>query len=242
MIKSLVINHIQRAHKRYDCEKPDRKLIRSFLNSLCFDYPFLRFVSLYGQMTVGVPVRIFPYESFMKTPQAALPRSMDRILLNPEWAARLFYTRLNWQPHVAQDMKRIRAAAETELDLKFTLGHEMGHLTYDKGNTNILLPRKRKKFINWVNEVFADFYSAQFAMDANRAQVIATMQRKQKLRRKDTDTVYHPNWSKRIDYISNYDFSERLIERIAADCKVKERWLIDKVKRWYGFPGGYRVI
>ena len=124
---------------------------------------------------------------------------------------------------------------DNDEELAGVIGHEMGHIFFDRGNNNLLCPRKRRRFINWVNEVFADFYSLQVALNNNRKTTEAVMKRKQALRKKDKNTNTHPSWELRMKYVKDFDFGEKLIREIAKDCGMKEQWLINKVLGWYGY-------
>ena len=231
MWKFAIARHIQKAHKRYDEERPSLKTVYSFLNNLRFDHPILSYPFWDGRIVMA-RVHIVPFESFSKTPSAAVPIGRKFIVINPEWAARKFYNTIPDLKRASQS--KLKRASDCEDDFMFTLGHEMGHIFFDKGNNNILLPRKRKRFINWVNEVFADFYSLQLALNNNRKTAVEVMKRKQAYRKKDKNSNLHPSWELRMKYIKDFDFGEKLIREIANDCGMKEKWLINKVLGWYG--------
>lgn len=232
MWKFVTARHIQKAHKRYNEKKPSLKEIYQFLNNLKFDQPFLRYVSSIDGRIRSVRVHIVPFEGFSKKPSAAMPITRAHIVLNPEWAAKLYYNAI--EDIKTATMEQLQKSADTEDELLVALGHEMGHIFLDHGSNSPLLPRKRKRFINWVNEVFADFFALDFAMEKDRKKTLAAMKRKQAYRKKDKSTVYHPSYELRMKYIENFEFDERLIEEIAKDCGMNEKWMIRKVLDWYG--------
>ena len=116
----------------------------------------------------------------------------------------------------------------------FCFLHEIGHIIFDHGNNNLLLPRKRKRLINWTNEVFADYFSLYHVFKNDKDKVERILKRKSKTRRKDKSSNYHPSYELRVKYIGLFDFGEELIEEIARDCGCNETFMIEKVKAWYG--------
>lgn len=109
-----------------------------------------------------------------------------------------------------------------------TLGHEMAH----KDNDFVFweFGTKDKKFVNWINEIHADFCGACKCFQADREKEIHAIEYKLKFKgKKDKDSSVHPSWKKRLEYVSNYDFNIRLIRRIAADVKCRNKVLIRNV-------------
>jgi hypothetical protein len=176
-------------------------------------------------------VYIIPFDGLSKKPAAVVPPTRSQILLNPEWAARMFYSRKNSIKITKEE--QLQRAAECEDDLAFTLGHEMGHVILDRGNSNPFRSRARKRFVNWVNETHADFFSWKYAMHKDTEAVLASMQRKQALRKKDNNTNQHPSWALRMKYIKHFDFNEKLVREIAYDCGMEDEWLFRQVLAMY---------
>lgn len=154
------------------------------------------------------------------------------IIASPEWAARLFLF----------DSEATRNA------FTITIGHEITHIDGDFPNTK--LTRNDKKFVNWVNEVHADFGAAEKMVEYNRQKLIGSMQYKMdakkeprcKLLNKFTkkvlnllhsDEYTHPSWETRLEYATNYDFDENLIKRIATETDCTNDVLIKKICAYY---------
>ena len=89
------------------------------------------------------------------------------------------------------------------------------------------------KFISWVNEVHADFGAAEKMADSSRNKLILSMKYKLSLKQTDNDSPTHPSWEKRLDYVSNYDFDETLIRKIAEDTGCQNEILINKIISYY---------
>lgn len=124
-----------------------------------------------------------------------------------------------------------------------TINHEMTHK--EKNHHSLLFKFKRicyslynlkndRKFFNWVDEVHADFGGINKAFDGNRNKAISIMEYKLISKKTDEDTKSHPSWKKRITYVSNYDFNEKLIDKIANDCNCMNEKLISLMKNYYG--------
>ena len=121
------------------------------------------------------------------------------ILINAEWASRLVLNQDNPHMHDA---------------FALTIGHEITH--QEKDFYYLDLFSADGKFINWVDEVHADFGGGQKGLDS-----------------KDKDTRSHPSWNRRIDYILHYDFNEELIDKIAFDCGCNNNKVITAVKNFF---------
>ena len=113
-----------------------------------------------------------------------------------------------------------------------TIGHERVHLEKDffyKKPIN----KFGKKFVNWVNEVHADFGAAEKMADSSRDKLILSMKYKLSLKQTDNDSPTHPSWKRRLEYASNYDFNEALIQRIATDTGCDNEVLINNINAYY---------
>ena len=90
-----------------------------------------------------------------------------------------------------------------------------------------------KTFINYVNEVHADFGAAEKMVDSDRHKLILSMEYKLSLKQTDNDSPTHPSWKRRLEYASNYDFNEALIQRIATDTGCDNEVLINNINAYY---------
>jgi len=134
------------------------------------------------------------------------------IIINSEWIA-----------HLA-----LFQNVETRNAFIATLGHEMAH----KDNDYVFweFGTKDKKFVNWINEVHADFSGADKSFQADRVKEINAIEYKLRFKsNKDKDSSGHPSWKKRLEYVTNYNFNKRLIRRIADDVKCGNEILIQNV-------------
>lgn len=111
-----------------------------------------------------------------------------------------------------------------------TIGHELTHKEKDFFSFRYILSYK---FISWVNEVHADFGAAEKMADSSRNKLILSMKYKLSLKQTDNDSPTHPSWEKRLDYVSNYDFDETLIRKIAEDTGCQNEILINKIISYY---------
>lgn len=137
------------------------------------------------------------------------------ILLTPEWAARLL---------LYNDDDTINA-------FLVTVGHEMTHNEGDFSTKGF--HGKHKKFINWVNEVHADFGAAQSMVNSNRNKLLASMEYKIKSKPHSKDSYTHPSWRHRKKYVEIGAFNKTLIETIATDTGCTNEKLIYKVAEYY---------
>lgn len=139
-----------------------------------------------------------------------------KIILNSEWAAHLV----------------LLGKDETINAFQATIGHELTH--NDNDYLFIELFTKDKKFINWVNEVHADFGSCEKCFQNAREKVFYAMNYKRKYKgERDKDSSTHPSWKRREEYILNYDFNDLLICKIAEDVGCKNLKLICNVSRHF---------
>lgn len=154
------------------------------------------------------------------------------IIASPEWAARLFLF----------DSEATRNA------FTITIGHEITHIEGDFSNTKIT--RNDKEFVNWVNEVHADFGAAEKMVECDRQKLRDSMQYKMNAKKEPkckllnklikkvlnllhSDEYTHPAWKTRLEYATSYNFDEKLIKKIAAETGCMNQTLIDKVIDYY---------
>lgn len=136
------------------------------------------------------------------------------ILVNAEWAARLALIK-------DQDTKDA---------FMITIGHELTHKEKDFFSFRYVLSYK---FISWVNEVHADFGAAEKMANSSRDKLILSIKYKLSLKHIDNDSSTHPSWKRRLEYASNYDFNEALIQRIATDTRCDNEVLINNISAYY---------
>ena len=98
---------------------------------------------------------------------------------------------------------------------------------------NLLSFGINKRFVNYVNEVHADFGAAKKMVNSDREKLIASMNYKLSLKANDKNTSDHPSWSTRKYYAENYNFNKELIERIAKDVGCNNKDLIEEVCKYY---------
>lgn len=140
------------------------------------------------------------------------------IIFNSEWAAHLVLS------HDEQTLNAFKA----------TIGHELAH----KDNDFVFWEfwTKDKQFVNWINEVHADFSGAEKSFDLSRENQICALQYKLMHKgNKDKDTYGHPSWKRRLEYLAKYNFDEHLIELIAADTGCKNQKLVNNVKSHFSY-------
>lgn len=139
------------------------------------------------------------------------------ILINAEWAVRIVFDQGNPTMHDA---------------FTLTICHEMIHQERDFYFFDFFT--NDGKFVNWVNEVHADFGGIRKGLDGKRNRASEAMKYKKSCRKKlDRDSRSHPSWEKRIEYIENYNFNKELIDRIALDCNCKNTRLITNVINFF---------
>lgn len=133
------------------------------------------------------------------------------ILLNPVWASLLVEKNND----------------ETIVDvLKMTIGHE---LTHQENDYFYFEPfSKAQKFVNWINEIHADYGGIIKAFDGDVNRGIKALEFKKKCKgSKDKDGRTHPAWKRRIEYIRKYDFNADIINNVAEITGCKNHRLID---------------
>ena len=152
------------------------------------------------------------------------------IIASPEWASRLFLF----------DCEATRNA------FSITLGHETTHTEGDFSTKGF--HGKNKKFINWVNEVHADFGAAQKMVSSNKEKLlnsidykIAAKEEKKNILLKlleKTVLVFiketsHPSWQQRRIYAETGVFDKALIENLAIDTGCTDKDLVNDVVNYY---------
>lgn len=143
---------------------------------------------------------------------ALIPRI---IIVNSEWAAHLALYR-------TEDVQNA---------FKVTLGHELTH----KDNDFVFWEyfTRDKKFVNWVNEVHADFGAIK-KLNSNRDDLINALKYKRRCKGTgDKSSSSHPSWEQRIQYVEQFYFDEGLIRRIASDVGCTNDKLIINVCNHY---------
>lgn len=136
------------------------------------------------------------------------------ILVNAEWAVKIILENDNPIMHDAFSM---------------TINHEITHHENDYSFFDLFTPDGQ--FVNWINEVHADYGGILKAFDGLSEQALSAMQYKLACKKRpDKDTRSHPSWKRRMDYIVKYDFNEKLIEQIAIDCGCTNEKLINAIR------------
>lgn len=148
------------------------------------------------------------------------------IVATPEWAATIV----------------LDASAESRNAFLMTLGHE---LTHKEGDFNPLIgflvsilcltnPISGLRFVAHVNEIHADFGAVEkFAKDDKEKQIAAMQYKTKRKNERDKDTIAHPSWKHRIEYIEKYNFDKNLIKKIAKRSGCKCQKLIALVAKYY---------
>lgn len=139
------------------------------------------------------------------------------ILINAEWATKIVLDQDNPYMHDA---------------FALTVCHEMTHQDRDFYYFDFFT--SDGKFVNWVDEVHADFGGIQKGLNGDRTRAAFAMKYKMSCKHnKDKDRRSHPSWKRRIEYITNHDFNDKLIDQIAIDCGCSNSKLISAVKGYF---------
>lgn len=113
-----------------------------------------------------------------------------------------------------------------------TIGHEMTH--QEKDYFYLEPFSNEQKFVNWVNEIHADYGGIIKAFDGNVNRGIKALELKKHYKgEKDKDRRSHPSWERRIEYIKTFDFNADLIKEIAKSTNCDNKRLINKVCDYY---------
>lgn len=134
------------------------------------------------------------------------------IFLNPEWAFYIIFY---------NNDKELKDA------LSITIGHELTHK--EKDFSTFGLSATNKMFVNWVNELHADFGAVQKMANSNRQKLLDSMEYKRMRKDNDENNCYRPSWTQKIHYVKHYDFGKELIQQIAMDTGCKKQNIIDEV-------------
>lgn len=122
---------------------------------------------------------------------------------------------------------------ETKNTFCITMGHELTHMDANSYMCPFRLKETDRRFIAWINEVYADFGGAMKGANGSREKLIEALKYKLKQRldagETDIDQTDHPCMQRRINYAADFDFTVRLIHQIAADTDCKNEQLIHKV-------------
>lgn len=159
----------------------------------------------------------------------ASARLKNFIILNSRWAYQI----------VKDNNEQTRNA------FCITIGHELTHKEGDICKSKYGIGARR--FICWVNEVHCDFGGAQKMADSDREKLLMSCEYKQdikksnikvkkfnkKTKKSDEDAESHPDWEKRINYVKEYDFNEKLIKKIAEDVNFHDEEIIQRVCHEY---------
>ena len=152
------------------------------------------------------------------------------IIASPEWASRLFLF----------DSEATRNA------FSITLGHETTHTEGDFSTKGF--HGKNKKFINWVNEVHADFGAAQKMVNSNKEKLLESIDYKINTKKPKKNILLilleklvlhfinestHPSWKQRRAYAETGAFNRKLIEKIASHIGCVDKNLIIDVVNHY---------
>ena len=126
---------------------------------------------------------------------------------------------------------------ETTTDaFNMTVGHERTH--QEKDYPYIRPFTKNQKFVNWINEIHADYGGIMKAFEGDVNRGINALEFKKNCKGdKDKDHRSHPSWKSRIDYmdhIKKNGFNANLIKQVAKDTGCKDQKLINKVCEHYG--------
>lgn len=118
-----------------------------------------------------------------------------------------------------------------KLNNKFliTLGHEFTHKDGKdifSFNPIYIFINNGFKFVNWVNEVHADYGAAKKMIDYNRYKLIESFEYKLKHKKEDVEDCSHPSNHRRLEYAINYNFDENLIRKIAEDTGMTNQKLL----------------
>lgn len=74
------------------------------------------------------------------------------------------------------------------------------------------------RFMNWINEIHADFGGTQKMADSSRQRLLASIKYEKNIHQ-SLDDDFHPSWDRR-----------ELIDQIAKDAGCEDAKFIDKVK------------
>jgi len=158
----------------------------------------------------GYHIRFLWFMDWGRSVPDAMAGKENRIYFNSEWASII-----------------VSEPEESRNAFRMTMGHEMAHLSEQFHSDAKVYANGH--FVKWVNEVRADFSGMYLFLEGNKEEAVKALQFKaSRYRKKDEDAYAHPSWEKRIDYISNYEYDEKLIRRIAEDAMLTDESVINK--------------
>ena len=178
---------------------------------------FLRYLTLKNKDILGAMRICFNYSYPLEhTPSASISCDSPQpaVYLNMGWLILLMY----------------KPDELTRNAFRTSLGHEMSHLG-DFPYKGYYC--KCRKFIRYVNEVYADFNGILLGVNGSLSEGLRCMQFKY-----DRGGFYsrhisdrsHPSWKKRMQYVRKFEkFDEKLIEQIAKDTGCKNKKVISAV-------------
>lgn len=195
-----VLQHLEKRSREWDIDLPDDP--KRFIKAIEIEYK---------EKGVNIGFSAWRFNNPEKlNANAGLFRS-SKVVFSSEWAAYLL----------------MRNDDEVTNAFLATLGYELSHK--EKYIYPFLHPFS-KKFVAWVNEVYADFLSESKFLHSDRQLLIDTMNFKRSKKREDKDDRFHPSWKRRIHYAESFErFDEKLIRQIAKDTRCKNEKLIQKV-------------
>lgn len=118
---------------------------------------------------------------------------------------------------------------ELNTKILITLGHEFTHKDGNDlfpFNSKYIFIKNGFKFVNWVNEVHADYGAVKKIFNCSRNKLIGNFEYKLKHKKEDFEDCSHPSNYRRLEYVINYDFDEKLIRKIAEDTGMINQKLL----------------
>ena len=136
-------------------------------------------------------------------------------------------------PYVSRSRGRISGpdeGAERILDFFiFTLGHEMTHK--ERQYRPLFAVGRKRQFAGWVREVHADLGSlCKTGLSPERVERCIRNRVGEGM---DVSRGIHPSWEYRITMMKRKCFDGEVIDRIARDLSVYDRWFCRRVKKYY---------
>lgn len=122
---------------------------------------------------------------------------------------------------------------ETIVDaFKMTIGHELTHLEHE---FFYLEPfSKTQKFVDWINEVHADYGGIIKAFDGDVYRGVRALEFKEKFKcGRDNDGRSHPSWKRRIEFIKKFDFNANTIREVAGIVGCNNQKIINLICEYY---------
>lgn len=181
----------------------------------------LRFFEETGILSrIGYIPKFIPIVANRKALDASYSSRFRTIVFNYEWAT-----------HIVKMYNSGHSLDKTKNAFLHSYGHELTHAEDNDIEVNGY-GKKERKFLNWVNEVHADFGACEKMGHRRRSLLCDAIEYKIKYRRSfnnpkrngateedtwDVGGEEHPPWYKRLEYAKYYNFDVFLIKRIADD-------------------------